>query len=84
MNYQMFYRVKALGYCCPYAFFFAHQEEKEIYLAQLLRVSERTIRFWRKKLREDQLACSKKRYCLLIHTPQEPPAAVAGTKFPEE
>lgn len=84
MNNQMLYRVRALGYCCPYAFFFANQEEKEIYLAELLRVSDRTIRFWRRKLREETLTCGERKHCLLTRKTPEPPASEVDKTFLEQ
>lgn len=65
MNNQMLFKVRAHGFCCPYAFFFAHQEEKEVYLASLLSVSERTVRMWRRKLREETLTCRGGKNCLM-------------------
>lgn len=64
MNDKLLWKIKSLGFCCPFAFFFALQEEKEIYLASLLSVTPRTIRTWRRRLREHSLVCSRSRQCL--------------------
>lgn len=38
-----------LGYCCPERFFFIQGDVPNAVLARITRVSERTIRFWKRR-----------------------------------
>lgn len=64
MNHTVFFRIKKMGFCCPFAFFSAHEESKEAYLASLLKVTPRTIRNWRRRIRDGQLDCEQSASCL--------------------
>jgi len=64
MNEKMKFNVRDLGYCCIFACLMANQREKEVVLAAELRVNPRTIRDWRKRLRDGRITCEKATPCL--------------------
>lgn len=49
--------VKAMGFCCPYAFLRSMRGKQHHLLATKLGVSRDTIRYWRKKIRRFELTC---------------------------
>lgn len=74
MNHRVKHITKKLGYCCPYAFFKASANEKQIVLAMQLGVSERTVKLWRRQLREGTLTCQRHCPCFIeLRTAHELP-----------
>ena len=47
----------ALGYCCPYAFFRVHKKVRSGLIATRLGVGARTVKLWRRRYKEGELAC---------------------------
>lgn len=84
MNDKTLWKIKGLGFCCPFAFFFAMQEEKEVYLASLLSVTPRTVRYWRRRFREQTLSCPKNRQCLWPKNSPQSPEQVVGSFYEPE
>lgn len=66
MNTIVKQKTKKLGYCCPFAYFRANIGEKQIVLAYELGVTERTIKIWRKKLRDGEASCAKTETCFIL------------------
>ena len=49
--------LKREGYCCPYAFFWANNQLSAWELAELLQISERTAKTWRRRYRDKLIKC---------------------------
>jgi hypothetical protein len=82
MNEHLRYAVKKEGYCCIYAYLRANALEKEIVLAAICHVTPRTIRTWRRKLREGTLSCSSASDCLIQRIGPLPDPLPPASPFP--
>lgn len=61
-------RVEKLGYCCIVAFFMSAKDENHFSTAALareLRISERAVRDWKRKIRRGEYTCQAKDTCYL-------------------
>lgn len=63
MNVKVETAIYREGFCCAYRFFKETIGVKEVALASMLNVEPRTIRMWRRKYREGQLACKRNANC---------------------
>lgn len=66
MNIKVLFRVRKAGYCCAFAYFQANETRPELELARELSISPRTVRIWRRRLREQLLTCSRFTPCFQI------------------
>lgn len=62
-------KVSTLGFCCPFAYFYAVRQIDTDKVARELGVTERTTRRWRAKYRNDKLPCYGSRNCFLTTRP---------------
>ena len=65
--------VRAANYCCPYAFFLRNNRLAAWELAEILSVSERTIKSWRRLYRAKEMKCGHYRqqvFCIKASQPR--------------
>lgn len=82
MNEKARINVRKLGFCCLYAYFQANPKITEVVAASQLRVTPRTIRSWRAKLRVGELKCQSLTPCFLQKIQAVADKHLEGTSAP--